>query len=136
MGCHFLLQGIFLTKGLNPRLLRWQADSLLLSHKGSPCHPIEREKQFLHQVFLLTTAQKTLLSRTISKVEVKELVRKQGNYTAFFHQSYHIVKQGLELAGAGRKEKNDSEIAFGKFKVIQISNIFFSFWKKLYNDSA
>ena len=29
--CHFLLQGIFLTQGLNLRLLRWWADSLLLS---------------------------------------------------------------------------------------------------------
>ena len=33
--CHFLLKGIFLTQGLNPRLLHllhWQADSLPLSH--------------------------------------------------------------------------------------------------------
>ena len=36
MGCHFLLQGIFLTPGLNPRLLHWQADSLPVSHLGSP----------------------------------------------------------------------------------------------------
>ena len=27
VGCHFLLQGIFLTQGLNPQLLHWQADS-------------------------------------------------------------------------------------------------------------
>ena len=26
-GCHFLLQGIFLTQGLNPHLLHWQRDS-------------------------------------------------------------------------------------------------------------
>ena len=35
VGCHFLLQGIFLTQGSNPRLLRvwhWQADSLPLCH--------------------------------------------------------------------------------------------------------
>ena len=36
VGCHFLLQGIFLTQGLNTRLLHWQADSLLLSYLGSP----------------------------------------------------------------------------------------------------
>ena len=36
MGCHFLLQGIFLTQGLNPCLLFWQVDSLPLSHLGSP----------------------------------------------------------------------------------------------------
>ena len=38
-GCHFLLQGIFPTQGLNPHLLHllyWQADSLPLSHPGSP----------------------------------------------------------------------------------------------------
>ena len=38
VGCHFLLQGIFLTQGLNPYLLHlqhWQVDSLPLSHLGS-----------------------------------------------------------------------------------------------------
>ena len=33
---HFLLQGIFLTQGSNPCLLHWRADSLSLSHLGSP----------------------------------------------------------------------------------------------------
>ena len=39
VGCHGLLQGIFPTQGLNPCLLHhlhWQADSLPLSHLGSP----------------------------------------------------------------------------------------------------
>ena len=35
VGCHFLLQEVFLTSGSNPRLLHWQADSLPLSHLGS-----------------------------------------------------------------------------------------------------
>ena len=35
-GCHLLLQEIFPTQGSNPRLLRWQVDSLPLSHQGSP----------------------------------------------------------------------------------------------------
>ena len=34
-GCHFLLQGIFLTQGSNPYLLHWQAGPLPLSHQ--PC---------------------------------------------------------------------------------------------------
>ena len=34
VGCHFLLQGGFLTQGLNPCLLHRLADSLLLSHQG------------------------------------------------------------------------------------------------------
>ena len=40
MGCHFLLQGIFLTQGSNPHLqghlLHWQAHSLPLIYLGSP----------------------------------------------------------------------------------------------------
>ena len=36
MGCHFLLQGIFLTQGSNPCFLHWQANSLPPSHHGSP----------------------------------------------------------------------------------------------------
>ena len=39
MGCHFLLQEIFPTQGSNQHLLHllhWQADSLPLSHLGSP----------------------------------------------------------------------------------------------------
>ena len=36
VGCHFLLQQIFLTKGLNPSLLNWQAGSLPLTHHRSP----------------------------------------------------------------------------------------------------
>ena len=38
VSCHFLLQGIFLTQGLNPcllHLLHWQADSLPLNHLSS-----------------------------------------------------------------------------------------------------
>ena len=37
VGCHFLLQGIFLTQGLNPCLLwPFQEHSLPLSHLGNP----------------------------------------------------------------------------------------------------
>ena len=34
VGCHFLLQGSFLTQGSNPCLLHWQEGSLLLCHFG------------------------------------------------------------------------------------------------------
>ena len=37
VGCHFLLQGIFLTLGSNLHFLQWQVvDSLPLTHHGSP----------------------------------------------------------------------------------------------------
>ena len=35
VGCHFLLQGIFLTQGLNLCRLHWQADSFTLSYQRS-----------------------------------------------------------------------------------------------------
>ena len=37
-GCHFFLQGVFLTQGSNRHLLHWQADSLPPSHLGSPLY--------------------------------------------------------------------------------------------------
>ena len=40
VGCHFLLQGFFLTQGLNLcllQLLHWQVDPLPLSHLGCRC---------------------------------------------------------------------------------------------------
>ena len=42
MGCHFLLQGIFLAQGSNLRLLHWQADSLPLSHQGSLIYQLKQ----------------------------------------------------------------------------------------------
>ena len=36
VGCHVLLQGIFPTQRLNLNLPHWQANSLPLSHQGSP----------------------------------------------------------------------------------------------------
>ena len=41
VGCHALLQGIFVTQGSNPStlcLLHWQVDSLPLSHLGTPLY--------------------------------------------------------------------------------------------------
>ena len=35
VGCHFLLQGIFPTQGLNPGLLHWKQMLYRLSHQGS-----------------------------------------------------------------------------------------------------
>ena len=48
VGCYALLQGIFPTKGLNLHflhLLHWQANSLLLSHQGSPFRTVSFAKR-------------------------------------------------------------------------------------------
>ena len=42
VGCHFLLQGIFLTQGQNPPLLHRQVDSFPLSHLGG-AHYLPRD---------------------------------------------------------------------------------------------
>ena len=39
VGCHFLLQGMFLIQGLNPHLLHWQADSLSTVPPGKAIFP-------------------------------------------------------------------------------------------------
>ena len=36
VGCHFLLQGVFLTQGLTLCLLHWQVDLVSLNHQWSP----------------------------------------------------------------------------------------------------
>ena len=53
VGCHSLLQGIFLTQGSNPDLLgllHWQAGSLPLSPPGNPIFP-NRKFSFFSQPF-------------------------------------------------------------------------------------
>ena len=40
VGCHFLLQEVFLTQGSNPCLLHWQAGSLPLSHQENPSNTV------------------------------------------------------------------------------------------------
>ena len=56
VGCHALLQGIFLTQGSNPRLLcllHWQVGSLPLVPPGEPQTHIVLEKWDLKHPFLL-----------------------------------------------------------------------------------
>ena len=46
VGCHALLQGIFLTQGSKPHLF-WQADYLPLVPSWKPKKQVEKEKQSL-----------------------------------------------------------------------------------------
>ena len=45
VGCHFLLQGIFLTQGLYLHLLHWQVGSSLLSHLVKESIPGQVDKK-------------------------------------------------------------------------------------------
>ena len=61
VGCHSLLQGIFLTQESNPSLLHWQAGPLPPSHQESPLHMSKAEFIFFFQ-FLANQLNKTGLS--------------------------------------------------------------------------
>ena len=59
VGCHFLLQEIFLTQGSNPRFLHWQADSLPLSHLGSLTGNLHSHRMGPHQNLICMSSLKT-----------------------------------------------------------------------------
>ena len=55
VGCHFLLQGIFLTQGSNPSLLcllHWQEDSLPLVPPGKPILIYKYIYKYFYFIFL------------------------------------------------------------------------------------
>ena len=70
VGCHLLLQGIFLTQGSNPSLLQWLPDSLPLSHLESPLVklPLRYFNMSLFFAHLLGNMIKTYLPRYYSLV--------------------------------------------------------------------
>ena len=66
-GLSFLSPGIFLIKGSNPSLLDWQANSLPLSHQGSPFSSLLCLKcQLSRVIYLQHQANSTNLSLTVS----------------------------------------------------------------------
>ena len=75
VGCHFRLQGIFPTQGLNRHLLHWQTDSLPLCHMGSP--------QNMNSPILFSKFEISLISlilKSSSKVSWLLQLLKQANY--------------------------------------------------------
>ena len=64
VGCHFLLQGIFPTQGLNPRLLclfHWQAGFLLIVPPGKPL-----KRPYVYDQFSLTGCQDNSVGERIA----------------------------------------------------------------------
>ena len=51
VGCHFLLQGIFLIQGLNPHLLHYRQILYHLSHQGS--QSFNRSIEILGEISIL-----------------------------------------------------------------------------------
>ena len=94
VGCHFLLQGIFLIQGWNPRLLYWQSDSLPLSHLGRGDYIfffflIPREASFFKVFFFVCV--------TISKVfiEFGTMLFLFFIFWFFGHEACEILDPGI-----------------------------------------
>ena len=58
VGCHFLLQEIFLSQGLNSHILHWQADSLPMNHLGSPERVEKRDELGIGDLHMHTVTDK------------------------------------------------------------------------------
>ena len=76
VGCHFLLQGIFPTQGLNPGLLHCRQTLYSLSYQGNPCRLYGRADGVLLQEDLCqhttppkTTAAMPLTPATANSIE-------------------------------------------------------------------
>ena len=86
VGCHFLLQGIFPTRRSNSHhlhLLHWQADSLPLSHMGSPSISDFWPKQLCKNKFLLSSAAKFLVMCYYSSPEKLTKIPTNFNSSTF-----------------------------------------------------
>ena len=70
VGCHFLLQGIFLTLGSNPGLLRWQVSSLPLTPPGKSSFVLSSRQSSSHLgVFTLFLFKLWVFPEAISGLE-------------------------------------------------------------------
>ena len=71
VGCHFILQGIFLIQGPNPCLLHWQADSLPLNHQRSPLSSMSFNKCIMACVLHFSIIQNfTILKKKKKSTEL------------------------------------------------------------------
>ena len=77
VGCHFVLQGIFLTQGPKPYLLYWQADSSPLSHLESL-----RKADLYSTKYWATAAPNNAF----------ELIRKKKGYSFIKILYFHLPK--------------------------------------------
>ena len=96
VGCRLLFQAIFLTQGSNPCLPLWQADSLLLSHQGSPF------KLYIHPTDTMTMKINELLTNNMveSHKHNTESKRLKREYTVWF-QLFKVKKWKLIYGKGG-----------------------------------
>ena len=84
VGCHFLLQGIFLTQGLNPHLLHCRQILYPLSYLGSP--------KSLWGTFYLTYKQWNIKHNKINFFEWLRMLMGDSTFFLFISDSYWKAK--------------------------------------------
>ena len=72
VGCHFLLQGIFLTRGLNLHLLHWQADSFTTAPPGKPIIVISHIQRGREQTFSNSRSRTSLGAQMLKNPPAKQ----------------------------------------------------------------
>ena len=89
VGCHFLLQEIFLTQGSNLHLLHWQVDSLPLRHQRNPWN-----ESFVNHC----GKKKKDFKRTVSNRHVDEItfLRNEGRYS--LHLLSFCISRSQEMS--------------------------------------
>ena len=97
MGCYFLLQGIFPIQESNPHFLHWQADSLLLSHQGSPRVGVQVHKCLLTQSVHYRNKWR-LMMETIESIY---LGFQRSIENAAFHKGMTSQRSGLDWIVCG-----------------------------------
>ena len=106
VGCHFLLQGIFPTQGLNPCLLHWQAEFLPLSHQGSPFNTLDQNKSQTDR------AEFYLLTRVVCPIQGGKERQEKRNAWLGFTARLGSTGRGLRLSqesGAARVQGRRSQ---------------------------
>ena len=111
MGCHFLLQGVFPTQGLNPcllHLLHWQADSLPLAPPGKPYFRLCRSLKSLWQLInsVITEQKWSEIKRKQTRAAVFQSHFIYGHWNVNFIEFSHFIKYPLlKIFSAQKKMK-------------------------------
>ena len=112
VGWHFLPQGIFLTEGLNPSLLHWQADSLPLSHLASPC---------------IHTTKLTWVRKVTYQKEKEKLYKRLmlSHIKRKYHQRWQTLGANNEFKKENLNSLQNCRYRVSKWYVISLARIFF-----------
>ena len=88
VGCHFLLQGIFLTQGSNPGLLHCRHMLCPLSHQGSK---VKRQPSEWEKIIVNETTDKGLISKIYK--QLMQLNTRKTNITDLMDVSLSELRE-------------------------------------------